>query len=124
MQLFSDVNSTLYFHKHRSKYNEINLNLLSLPQIYNLHQPTNKLYSLLCQLCTLFIFKLPVFLIPPPSSHHQPVPNPTSPLSLDRQLFDYPSLSQNPKPRPGRDEKQEPATRESRKKKKGIITIR
>lgn len=55
-------------------------------------------------------------LIPPP--HHQPVPNPTSPLSLDRQLFDYPSLSQNPKPRPGRDEKQEPATRESRKKRK------
>lgn len=69
MQLFSDVNSTLYFHKHRSKYNEINLNLLILPHIYNLHQPTNKLYSLLCQLCTLFIFKLPVFLIPPP--HHQ-----------------------------------------------------
>lgn len=48
MQLFSDVNSTLYFHKHRSKYNEINLNLLILPQIYNLHQPTklNLLFTL------------------------------------------------------------------------------
>lgn len=96
--------------------------LSCLKSIIYINQQTNKLYSLLCQLCTLFIFKLPVFLIPPP--HHQPVPNPTSPLSLDRQLFDYPSLSQNPKPRPGRDEKQEPATRESRKKKKGIITIR
>lgn len=52
MQLFSDVNSTLYFHKHRSKYNEINLNLLILPQIYNLHQPTNKL-TLLFTLPTL-----------------------------------------------------------------------
>lgn len=117
MQLFSDVNSTLYFHKHRSKYNEINLNLLILPQIYNLHQPTNKLYSLLCQLCTLFIFKLPVFLIPPP--HHQ-----IQYLHF-LSIANFSTIPHFLKIRnPGRDEKQEPATRESRKKKKGIITIR